>query len=94
MCGTLTDLGDPFLQVNRTFEELALLRDIQEVWGMLGPQLFGFLNNSANVAMLQVGLGWRLGKGRPHSRQEVGPMVSRVEGPQWLGLEDPQTRLT
>ncbi|KFO28911.1 ATP-binding cassette sub-family A member 7 [Fukomys damarensis] len=40
-------------QVNRTFEELALLRDIREVWGMLGPQLFGFLNNSANVAMLQ-----------------------------------------
>ncbi|XP_012921244.1 ATP-binding cassette sub-family A member 7 [Heterocephalus glaber] len=40
-------------QVNRTFEELALLRDIQEVWGTLGPQLFGFLNNSANVAMLQ-----------------------------------------
>ncbi|XP_013360552.1 PREDICTED: ATP-binding cassette sub-family A member 7 isoform X2 [Chinchilla lanigera] len=40
-------------QVNRTFEELAMLKDIQEVWGVLGPQLFGFLNNSANVAMLQ-----------------------------------------
>lgn len=43
------------LQVNRTFEELALLRDIQEVWGVLGPQLFDFMNNSANVAILQVG---------------------------------------
>ncbi|XP_047388210.1 phospholipid-transporting ATPase ABCA7 [Sciurus carolinensis] len=40
-------------QVNRTFEELALLRDIQEVWGVLGPQLFDFMNDSANVAMLQ-----------------------------------------
>ncbi|XP_073910595.1 phospholipid-transporting ATPase ABCA7 isoform X3 [Castor canadensis] len=40
-------------QVNRTFEELALLRDIQEVWGVLGPQLFAFMNNSVNVAMLQ-----------------------------------------
>ncbi|XP_013001127.2 phospholipid-transporting ATPase ABCA7 isoform X2 [Cavia porcellus] len=40
-------------QVNRTFEELALLRDIQEVWGLLGPQLFDFLNNSANMAVLQ-----------------------------------------
>ncbi|XP_045022764.1 phospholipid-transporting ATPase ABCA7 isoform X5 [Bubalus bubalis] len=40
-------------QVNQTFQELALLKDIQEVWGLLGPQLFNFLNDSANVAMLQ-----------------------------------------
>ncbi|XP_047633732.1 phospholipid-transporting ATPase ABCA7 isoform X8 [Phacochoerus africanus] len=40
-------------QVNRTFQELALLKDIQEVWGLLGPQLFAFMNDSANVAMLQ-----------------------------------------
>ncbi|XP_054548976.1 phospholipid-transporting ATPase ABCA7 isoform X1 [Talpa occidentalis] len=40
-------------QVNQTFQELALLKDIQEVWGVLGPQIFNFLNNSANVAMLQ-----------------------------------------
>ncbi|XP_058393801.1 phospholipid-transporting ATPase ABCA7 isoform X3 [Diceros bicornis minor] len=40
-------------QVNRTFQELALLKDVQEVWGLLGPQLFSFMNDSANVAMLQ-----------------------------------------
>ncbi|XP_048197750.1 phospholipid-transporting ATPase ABCA7 isoform X2 [Perognathus longimembris pacificus] len=40
-------------QVNRTFEELSLLRDVQEVWGVLGPQVFDFMNNSDNVAMLQ-----------------------------------------
>ncbi|XP_045656151.1 phospholipid-transporting ATPase ABCA7 isoform X2 [Ursus americanus] len=40
-------------QVNRTFQELALLKDIQEVWGALGPQLFNFLNDSRNMAMLQ-----------------------------------------
>lgn len=40
-------------QVNRTFQELALLKDIQEVWGLLGSQLFAFMNDSANVAMLQ-----------------------------------------
>ncbi|XP_059108000.1 phospholipid-transporting ATPase ABCA7 [Peromyscus eremicus] len=40
-------------QVNRTFEELALLRDLQEVWGVLGPQIFHFMNDSANTAMLQ-----------------------------------------
>ncbi|XP_044233893.3 phospholipid-transporting ATPase ABCA7 [Ursus arctos] len=40
-------------QVNRTFQELALLKDIQEVWGTLGPQLFNFLNDSTNMAMLQ-----------------------------------------
>uniref|UniRef100_A0A452QWJ1 ATP binding cassette subfamily A member 7 n=1 Tax=Ursus americanus TaxID=9643 RepID=A0A452QWJ1_URSAM len=39
-------------QVNRTFQELALLKDIQEVWGALGPQLFNFLNDSRNMAML------------------------------------------
>ncbi|XP_070271735.1 phospholipid-transporting ATPase ABCA7 isoform X4 [Myotis yumanensis] len=40
-------------QVNRTFQELTVLKDLQEVWGLLGPQLFNFLNDSANIAMLQ-----------------------------------------
>ncbi|XP_075854307.1 phospholipid-transporting ATPase ABCA7 [Microcebus murinus] len=40
-------------EVNRTFEELALLQDVQEAWGVLGPQIFTFMNNSANVAVLQ-----------------------------------------
>lgn len=53
------DLSTHLLQVNRTFQELALLKDIQEVWGLLGSQLFAFMNDSANVAMLQVGTGWR-----------------------------------
>lgn len=48
-------------QVNQTFQELALLKDIQEVWEVLGPQLFTFMNNSANVARLQV-----RGGGVPH----------------------------
>lgn len=53
-------LVPPPPQVNRTFQELALLKDIQEVWGALGPQLFNFLNDSRNMAMLQVGPGQRL----------------------------------
>uniref|UniRef100_A0A8C7A8Y8 ABC transporter domain-containing protein n=1 Tax=Neovison vison TaxID=452646 RepID=A0A8C7A8Y8_NEOVI len=40
-------------QVNRTFQELALLKDVQEVWGVLGPQLFDFLNDSTSLAMMQ-----------------------------------------
>ncbi|ELK29428.1 ATP-binding cassette sub-family A member 7 [Myotis davidii] len=40
-------------QVNRTFQELTVLKDLQEVWGVLGPQLFNFMNDSANIAMLQ-----------------------------------------
>ncbi|XP_049732054.1 phospholipid-transporting ATPase ABCA7 isoform X6 [Elephas maximus indicus] len=40
-------------QVNQTFEQLAVLRDIQEVWEVLGPQIFNFMNDSANMAMLQ-----------------------------------------
>ncbi|XP_045398553.1 phospholipid-transporting ATPase ABCA7 isoform X3 [Lemur catta] len=40
-------------EVNRTFEELALLKDVQEAWDVLGPQIFTFMNNSANVAALQ-----------------------------------------
>uniref|UniRef100_A0A2K5IRG0 ABC transporter domain-containing protein n=1 Tax=Colobus angolensis palliatus TaxID=336983 RepID=A0A2K5IRG0_COLAP len=40
-------------QVNQTFEELALLRDVREVWEVLGPQIFTFMNDSSNVAMLQ-----------------------------------------
>lgn len=41
--------------MNQTFEELAVLRDIHELWGVLGPQFFNFMNDSTNVAMLQVG---------------------------------------
>lgn len=41
--------------MNQTFEELALLRDLHELWGVLGPQIFNFMNDSTNVAMLQVG---------------------------------------
>ncbi|XP_042106386.1 phospholipid-transporting ATPase ABCA7 isoform X10 [Ovis aries] len=52
--GSLVETAEDIAQeVNRTFQELALLKDIQEVWGLLGPQLFNFLNDSANVAMLQ-----------------------------------------
>ncbi|XP_061279371.1 phospholipid-transporting ATPase ABCA7 isoform X4 [Bos javanicus] len=52
--GSLVETAEDMAQeVNRTFQELALLKDIQEVWGLLGPQLFNFLNDSANVAMLQ-----------------------------------------
>ncbi|XP_032989948.1 phospholipid-transporting ATPase ABCA7 isoform X5 [Rhinolophus ferrumequinum] len=40
-------------QVNQTFQELALLKDVQEVWEVLGPQFFNFMNDSANVAILQ-----------------------------------------
>ncbi|XP_030651874.1 phospholipid-transporting ATPase ABCA7 isoform X2 [Nomascus leucogenys] len=40
-------------QVNRTFEELSLLRDVREVWEMLGPRIFTFMNDSSNVAALQ-----------------------------------------
>ncbi|XP_063119240.1 ATP-binding cassette sub-family A member 7 isoform X4 [Rattus norvegicus] len=51
-------------QVNQTFEELALLRDLHELWGVLGPQIFNFMNDSTNVAMLQKlldveGTGWQ-----------------------------------
>ncbi|KAM4888021.1 phospholipid-transporting ATPase ABCA7 [Thomomys bottae] len=55
-------------QVNRTFEELALLRDIKEVWEVVGPQVFNFMNNSDNVAMLQTLLEMQnRGQGRPGS---------------------------
>uniref|UniRef100_H0XFP8 ATP binding cassette subfamily A member 7 n=1 Tax=Otolemur garnettii TaxID=30611 RepID=H0XFP8_OTOGA len=53
-------------EVNRTFEKMAVIKDIQEVWGVLGPQIFTFMNNSANVATLQMLLQmWDKGRGRP-----------------------------
>ncbi|KAK2510038.1 hypothetical protein MC885_018422 [Smutsia gigantea] len=55
-------------QVNQTFQELALLKDIQEVWDVLGPQLFTFMNNSANVARLQ-----RLLQIQVKGRRQPGP---------------------
>nr|KAF6400151.1 ATP binding cassette subfamily A member 7 [Rousettus aegyptiacus] len=62
-------------QVNRTFQELALLKDVQEAWGVLGPQLFGFMNNSANVATLQ-----RLLQIQDRGRGESGPGARLREG--------------
>lgn len=49
-----TELGHCRLQMNQTFQELAMLKDVQEVWQSLGPQIFDFLNDSANVAVLEV----------------------------------------
>lgn len=49
-----TELGHCRLQMNQTFHELAMLKDVQEVWQSLGPQIFDFLNDSANVAVLEV----------------------------------------
>ncbi|KAM8765599.1 phospholipid-transporting ATPase ABCA7 [Rhynchonycteris naso] len=55
-------------QVNRTFQELAVLKDVQEMWGLLGPQLFNFMNNSANIAILQ-----RLLQIQDKGRKHPGP---------------------
>ncbi|XP_074193488.1 phospholipid-transporting ATPase ABCA7 isoform X2 [Rhinolophus sinicus] len=55
-------------QVNRTFQELALLKDVQEVWEVLGPQFFNFMNDSANVAILQ-----RLLQIQDKGRRQPGP---------------------
>ncbi|XP_036095824.1 phospholipid-transporting ATPase ABCA7 isoform X1 [Molossus molossus] len=55
-------------QVNRTFQELALLKDIHEVWGVLGPQLFNFMNDSANIAILQ-----RILQMQDKGRRQPGP---------------------
>ncbi|XP_058514064.1 phospholipid-transporting ATPase ABCA7 isoform X2 [Ochotona princeps] len=40
-------------QVNQTFQELAVLQDLRQVWAALGPQVFTFLNDSSNVELLQ-----------------------------------------
>lgn len=29
------------------------MRDLHEVWGVLGPQIFNFMNDSSNMALLQ-----------------------------------------
>ncbi|XP_024896512.1 ATP-binding cassette sub-family A member 7 isoform X3 [Pteropus alecto] len=62
-------------QVNRTFQELALLKDVQEAWGVLGPQLFSFMNDSANVAALQ-----RLLQIQDQGRGQSGPGAGLREG--------------
>ncbi|XP_038628372.1 phospholipid-transporting ATPase ABCA7 [Tachyglossus aculeatus] len=40
-------------EVNQTFQELALLGKLPDVWAELGPQLFAFMNGSAEVVLLQ-----------------------------------------
>ncbi|XP_039104096.1 phospholipid-transporting ATPase ABCA7 isoform X2 [Hyaena hyaena] len=75
-------------QVNRTFQELALLKDLQAAWAVLGPQLFNFLNDSSNVALLQ-----RLLQAQDRGRKRPGPggqapallafLDARVDGYSW-----------
>uniref|UniRef100_A0A2K5YST3 ATP binding cassette subfamily A member 7 n=2 Tax=Cercopithecinae TaxID=9528 RepID=A0A2K5YST3_MANLE len=79
-------------QVNRTFEELALLRDVQEVWEVLGPQIFTFMNDSSNVAMLQVCAGLGRRDMAPWWRGQMGPVDGKAGsiawwvGPEFLAL--------
>uniref|UniRef100_F7D7G1 ATP binding cassette subfamily A member 7 n=1 Tax=Ornithorhynchus anatinus TaxID=9258 RepID=F7D7G1_ORNAN len=47
-------------EVNQTFQELALLGKLPDVWAELGPQLFAFMNGSAEVVLLRV---WLRGRG-------------------------------
>ncbi|XP_054835573.1 phospholipid-transporting ATPase ABCA7 [Eublepharis macularius] len=41
-------------EVNRTFQNLAVLREVRGAWQDLGPQIYTFMNTSLEVADLQV----------------------------------------
>ncbi|XP_044943932.1 phospholipid-transporting ATPase ABCA7 isoform X8 [Mustela putorius furo] len=71
-------------QVNRTFQELALLKDVQEVWGALGPQLFDFLNDSTNLAMMQ-----RLLRAGDRGRTRPGGSGGQARAKALLAFLDP-----
>uniref|UniRef100_A0A4X2KQE6 ATP binding cassette subfamily A member 7 n=1 Tax=Vombatus ursinus TaxID=29139 RepID=A0A4X2KQE6_VOMUR len=47
-------------EVNQTFHQLALLQELHGLWMELGPQISSFMNNSAQVALLKVEMGWQL----------------------------------
>ncbi|GAB1295321.1 ATP-binding cassette sub-family A member 7 [Apodemus speciosus] len=57
-------------QVNQTFEELALLRDLHDLWGVLGPQIFNFMNDSTNVARL-LGVGGTGQEQTPRAQKQL-----------------------
>ncbi|XP_072457451.1 phospholipid-transporting ATPase ABCA7 isoform X2 [Notamacropus eugenii] len=40
-------------EVNQTFHQLALLRELHNLWKELGPQISSFMNSSAEVALLK-----------------------------------------
>uniref|UniRef100_A0A8D0GPC9 ABC transporter domain-containing protein n=1 Tax=Sphenodon punctatus TaxID=8508 RepID=A0A8D0GPC9_SPHPU len=40
-------------EVNRTFQELALLREVKGAWQDLGPRIYAFMNSSLEVSALQ-----------------------------------------
>ncbi|XP_074834153.1 phospholipid-transporting ATPase ABCA7 isoform X2 [Carettochelys insculpta] len=40
-------------EVNRTFQELAVLREVRGAWQQLGPQIYAFLNSSLEIQVLQ-----------------------------------------
>uniref|UniRef100_A0A4X2KSV7 ATP binding cassette subfamily A member 7 n=1 Tax=Vombatus ursinus TaxID=29139 RepID=A0A4X2KSV7_VOMUR len=56
-------------EVNQTFHQLALLQELHGLWMELGPQISSFMNNSAQVALLKVEMGWQPqgGLGGPRS---------------------------
>uniref|UniRef100_A0A452IH84 P-type phospholipid transporter n=1 Tax=Gopherus agassizii TaxID=38772 RepID=A0A452IH84_9SAUR len=41
-------------EVNRTFQELAVLREVRGTWQELGPRVYAFLNSSLEMWVLQV----------------------------------------
>lgn len=62
------------LKVNKTFEELQILQDLNKAWKDVGPQIKNYMESSVEIQLLQV----RLSSCRPARRQDeyLDPKIS------------------
>lgn len=44
------------LKVNQSFKDLLILKELNETWMELGPQIKSYMESSAEIRLLQVGL--------------------------------------
>lgn len=43
-----------FLKVNKTFEDLQVLQDVDEAWMEVGPEIKTYMETSSDIRLLQV----------------------------------------
>uniref|UniRef100_A0A452IGE2 P-type phospholipid transporter n=1 Tax=Gopherus agassizii TaxID=38772 RepID=A0A452IGE2_9SAUR len=73
-------------EVNRTFQELAVLREVRGTWQELGPRVYAFLNSSLEMWVLQVCASRGPGNGGQHLNHTswdlsaVGEFLAGVPG--------------
>lgn len=66
------------LQVNKTFQELGVLRDLGGMWEEMRPKVWNFMENSEEMDLVRVSVGRQLA--RTHVRAVLSVLSVYMRG--------------